>query len=59
LVLTTGQKSTEGIVGAARTEGNKRLNRLNHRGHSKVNTQWNLYCMVHNIEELSKTGLGQ
>ena len=38
---------------------NKRLNRLNHRGHSKVNTQWNLYCMVHNIEKLSKTGLGQ
>ena len=38
---------------------NKRLNRLNHRGHSKVNTQWNLYCMVHNIEKLSKTGFGQ
>ena len=38
---------------------NKRLNRLNHRGHSKVNTQWNLYCMVHNIEKLAKTGLGQ
>jgi hypothetical protein len=38
---------------------NKRLNRLSHCGHSKVNTQWNLYCMVHNIEKLSKTGLGQ
>ena len=38
---------------------NKRMSRLNHRGHSKVNTQWNLYCMVHNIEKLSKTGLGQ
>jgi hypothetical protein len=32
---------------------------LNHRGYSKVNTQWNLYCMVHNIEKLSKTGLGR
>ena len=38
---------------------NKRLARLNHRGRTKVNTQWNLYCMVHNIEKLSKTSLGQ
>jgi hypothetical protein len=37
---------------------NKRLTRLNHRGRTKVNTQWNLYCMVHNIEKLSKTNLG-
>ena len=38
---------------------NKRLTRLNHRGRTKVNTQWNLYCMVHNIEKLAKAGLGQ
>lgn len=38
---------------------NKRLIRLNHRGRTKVNTQWNLYCMVHNIEKLAKTSLGQ
>jgi hypothetical protein len=38
---------------------NKRLTRLNHRGRTKVNTQWNLYCMVHNIEKLSKTSMGQ
>jgi len=38
---------------------NKRLNRLNHRGQAKVKTQWSLYCMVHNIEKLSKAGLGQ
>lgn len=38
---------------------NKRLTRLNHRGLTKVNTQWNLYCMVHNIEKLSRTSLGQ
>jgi len=38
---------------------NKRLTRLNHRGLAKVNTQWNLYCMVHNIEKLAKTGLGR
>jgi transposase len=38
---------------------NKRLIRLNHRGREKVNTQWSLYCMVHNIEKLAKTRLGQ
>ena len=38
---------------------NKRLTRLNHRGRTKVNTQWSLYCMVHNIEKLAKTNLGQ
>jgi transposase len=37
---------------------NKRLTRLNHRGRTKVNTQWKLYCMVHNIEKLAKTDLG-
>ena len=37
---------------------NKRLTRLNHRGRAKVNTQWNLYCMVHNIEKLAKTPIG-
>lgn len=38
---------------------NKRLTQLNHRGRTKVNTQWNLYCMVHNIEKLAKTNLGR
>lgn len=38
---------------------NKRLTRLNHRGCDKVNTQWNLYCMVHNIEKLAKAGCAQ
>jgi transposase len=38
---------------------NKRLTRFNHRGREKVNTQWSLYCMVHNIEKLAKTGYAQ
>ncbi|WP_162254472.1 IS1182 family transposase [Pelomonas sp. Root1444] len=38
---------------------NKRLSRLNHRGQAKVGTQWRLYCLVHNIEKLSKAGFGQ
>ncbi len=32
---------------------------LNYRGRDKVNTQWNLYCMVHNIEKLATTGYAQ
>lgn len=38
---------------------NKRLARLNHRVQGKVRTQWSPYCMTHNIEKLSKAGLGQ
>ncbi|HCE92363.1 MAG TPA: hypothetical protein DEV74_07640 [Acidovorax sp.] len=38
---------------------NKQLTRLNHRGRKKVNTQWNLYCMMHNIEKLARAGCGQ
>ncbi len=38
---------------------NKRMTRLYHRGRDKVNTQWNLYCMVHNIGKLAKTDLGR
>ena len=36
---------------------NKRLIRFYHRGRIKVDTQRNLYCMVHNIEKLAKTSL--
>ncbi|WP_342619293.1 hypothetical protein [Rhodoferax sp. GW822-FHT02A01] len=36
-----------------------RLTRLNYRGCAKENVQWNLYCMVYNIERLSKTTLGR
>jgi transposase len=34
---------------------NKRLNRFTLRGHTKVNTQWHLYCLVHNIEKMALT----
>jgi hypothetical protein len=32
---------------------NKRLNRFTLRGKDKVNAQWQLFCLVHNIEKLS------
>ena len=37
---------------------NKRLNRFHLRGKAEVNTQWHLYCLVHNIKKLAKAGLG-
>ncbi len=38
---------------------NKHLTRFNLRGREKVNTQWQLYCMVHNIEKLANSGWRQ
>jgi transposase len=35
---------------------NKQLNRFTLRGRRKVNTQWTLYCLVHNIEKLMNYG---
>ncbi|TAK82797.1 MAG: IS1182 family transposase [Betaproteobacteria bacterium] len=35
---------------------NKRLDRFTLRSQPKVNTQWNLYCLVHNIEKLAHHG---
>ena len=35
---------------------NKRLNRFTLRGQKKVDAQWKLYAMVHNIEKLAKHG---
>jgi hypothetical protein len=33
---------------------NKRLDRFTLRGRRKVDNQWKLYCLVHNIEKLAK-----
>ena len=35
---------------------NKKLTRFTLRGRKKVDTQWKLYCLVHNIEKLANTG---
>jgi len=37
---------------------NKQLNRFTLRGQKKVDTQWKLYCLVHNIEKLARHGYG-
>ncbi len=38
---------------------NKGLNRFTLRGRTKVDGQWKLYCLVHNIEKLAHHGYGQ
>ena len=38
---------------------NKGLNRFPLRGRHKVDTQWKLYCLVHNIEKLAHRGYAQ
>ena len=35
----------------------KRLDRFNLRGKIKVNIQWLLYCMIHNIEKIVNYGV--
>ena len=35
---------------------NKRLDRFTLRGRAKVNGQWLLFCLVHNIEKLTHAG---
>ena len=37
---------------------NKGLDRFTLRSQIKVNTQWNLFCLVHNIEKLAHCGYG-
>ena len=37
-------------------ESNKGLNRFSLRGKKKVQGQWQLYCIVHNIEKLKNYG---
>jgi hypothetical protein len=38
---------------------NKRLDRFTLRGQKKVDGQWKLFCLVHNIEKLAHHGYAQ
>jgi len=42
----------EPVFGNLRAQ--KRLDRFTLRDHAKVNVQWRLYCLVHNLEKLAK-----
>ncbi len=43
--------TVEPVFGNLRS--NKKLNRFTLRGRVKVDGQWKLYCLVHNIEKLA------
>jgi len=53
-MITRRFATVEPVFGNLR--GNKRLHRFTLRGRAKVDGQWKLYCMVHNIEKLANRG---
>jgi len=53
-VITRRFATVEPVFGNLR--GNKRLHRFTLRGKTKVDGQWKLYCMMHNIEKLANHG---
>lgn len=53
-MITRRFATVEPVFGNLR--GNKRLHRFTLRGRTKVDGQWKLYCMVHNIEKLAHYG---
>jgi hypothetical protein len=53
-MITRRFATVEPVFGNLR--GNKRLHRFTLRGKKKVDGQWKLYCMMHNIEKLANHG---
>ena len=53
-MITRRFATVEPVFGNLR--GNKRLDRFTQRGKTKVDSQWKLYCLVHNIEKLANHG---
>ncbi len=56
-MITRRFATVEPVFGNLRN--NKRLDRFTLRGRRKVDGQWKLYCLVHNIEKLAHHGLGR
>jgi len=56
-MITRRFATVEPVFGNLRD--NKRLDRFTLRDWSKVDGQWKLYCLVHNIEMLAHYGVGQ
>ena len=55
-MITRRFATVEPVFGNLR--GNKRLDRFTLRGQTKVDRQWKLYCLVHNLEKLAHHGFG-
>ena len=53
-MITRRFATVEPVFGNLR--GNKGLDRFTLRGRNKVDGQWKLYCLVHNIEKLTHHG---
>ena len=53
-MITRRFATVEPVFGNLR--GNKGLDRFTLRGKTKIDGQWKLYCMMHNIEKLAKHG---
>ena len=53
-MITRRFATVEPVFGNLR--GNKRLHRFTLRGKAKVDGQWKLFCMMHNIEKLANHG---
>jgi len=53
-MITRRFATVEPVFGNLR--GNKQLNRFTRRGKTKVDGQWKLYCLMHNIEKLAHHG---
>jgi hypothetical protein len=53
-MITRRFATVEPVFGNLR--GNKRLHRFTLRGKAKMDGQWKLYCMMHNIEKLANHG---
>lgn len=53
-MITRRFATVEPVFGNLR--GNKRLHRFTLRGKTRVNGQWKLYCLMHNIEKLANHG---
>jgi len=53
-MITRRFATVEPVFGNLRA--NKRLHRFTLRGKTKVDGQWKLYCMMHNIEKLARHG---
>ncbi|MBC7501747.1 MAG: transposase, partial [Herminiimonas sp.] len=56
-MITRRFATVEPVFGNLR--GNKRLHRFTLRGKEKVDGQWKLYCLMHNVEKLANHGYAQ
>lgn len=56
-MITARFATVEPVFGNLRN--NQRLHRFTLRGRAKVDGQWKLYCLVHNIEKLAHHGYAQ